>query len=110
MWKENVSQGFRLRNIDGTRNYFLEGIDQNELMSKKHEKVFAALNYIEHFLVLASTMTECTLIFAFASLIGILIAITRSAIGLKICAINAGIKKYEPIIKKRKRSMIRYFC
>ena len=42
------------------------------------------LNYIEHFLILASTITECISIFAFASLIGIPIAITNSAIGLKI--------------------------
>ena len=41
-------------------------------MSKKHKKVCAALNYIEHFLTLAPTATVCTSIFAFASLIGIL--------------------------------------
>ena len=40
---------------------------------------------------------------AFASLAGILIGITSSAIGLKICAIAAGIKKYKSIIKKKKK-------
>ena len=30
--------------------------------------------------------------------------ITSSAIGLKICAITAGIKKYKSIIKKRKNN------
>ena len=76
-------------------------------MSTKHEKVCAALNYMEHFLMLAPATTVCTSIFAFASLIGILIGITSSAIGLKICAITAGIKKYKSITKKRKRSMIK---
>ena len=36
-------------------------------------------------------------------LIGIPIGITSSAIVLKICAINAGIKKYKLIIKKKKK-------
>ena len=31
-----MTQEFRLKNIDETRNYFLEEIEQNELMSKKH--------------------------------------------------------------------------
>ena len=34
MSEENISQEFRLKNIDGRRNYFLEEIQQNELMSK----------------------------------------------------------------------------
>ena len=39
----------------------------------------------------------------FFSLIGIFIGITSSAIGLKICAITAWIKKYTSIIKKKKK-------
>ena len=39
----------------------------------------------------------------FASLLVIPIGITSSAIGLKICAIIAGIKKYKSTIKKNKR-------
>ena len=38
MVEENISQKSRLRNIDETRNYFLEVIKQNELMSKKVQK------------------------------------------------------------------------
>ena len=91
MAEENISQEFRLKNIDETRNYLIEEINQNELMSKKHKKVCTTLNYIEHFLILASTITGCVSISAFASLIGIPIGITSSAIGLKICAKTAGI-------------------
>ena len=36
-------------------------------------------------------------------MLGIPIGITGSAIGLKICAIDAGIKKYEWIIQKKKK-------
>ena len=88
-----MSQEFILKNKDETRNYFLEEIKQNELMSKKHKKVYTTLNYIPHFLILASTITGCISISAFASFFGIHIGITSSAIGLAICAINAGIKK-----------------
>ena len=83
MVEENISQEFRLKNINETKNHFLEEINQNELMSKKHKKVCTTLNYIEHFLILASTITACISISAFASLIGILIGITSFAIGLK---------------------------
>ena len=70
-------------------------------MSKKHKKVYTALNYIEHFLILASTITGCISISAFASLLGIPVGYTSSAIGLTICAIAAGIKKYKSILKKK---------
>ena len=72
-------------------------------MSKKHKKVCITLNYIEHFLILASTISGCVSISAFASLVGIPIGITSSAIRLKICAITAGIKKYNSIIEKKKK-------
>ena len=53
-----MSQEFRLKNIDKTRNYFTEEIEQHELMHKKCKKVCTTLNYIEHFF-LASTITGC---------------------------------------------------
>ena len=99
MSEENIGQEFRLKNIDETRNYFLEEIKQNKLMNKKHKNVCTTLNYIEHFVTLDSTITGCISIYAFASLIGISIGITSSAIGLKICAITAGIKSDKSIIK-----------
>ena len=48
-------------------------------MSKKHKKFCATLNYIEHFLILASTITGYISISAFASLLGFSIGITSSA-------------------------------
>ena len=49
MVEENISQEFRFKNIDETRNYFIEEIKQNELMSKKHKKICTTLTYIEHY-------------------------------------------------------------
>ena len=72
-------------------------------MSKNHKKACTTLNYITHFLTLSSTITGCISISAFVSLIGIAIGIASYAIGLIICAITAGIKKYKLIIKKKKK-------
>ena len=90
MIERNISQEFRLKNIDETRNYFLEETKQNELMSKKYKKVCTTLNYIEHFLILGFTITGCLSISAFASLLGFPAGITSSPIGLKLCGITAG--------------------
>ena len=87
-----MSQEFTLKNIDETGKYFLKEIEQNELMSRKHKQVSAALNYIELFPILASTIRGCISISAFASLVGISIGITSSAMGLKICAIVQELK------------------
>ena len=103
MAEEHISQEFTLKNIDETRNYLIEETNWKELLSKKHKKVCTTLNYIEHFLILASTITGCILISAFTSLIGISIGITSSLIELKICALAAGIKKYYSIFKKKKK-------
>ena len=76
-------------------------------MGKKHKLVCTTLNYIEHFLILASTITGFISIYAFASLIGIPIGIMSSAIRLKVCTITAGIKKYKSMIKQKKKSTIK---
>ena len=72
-------------------------------MCKKHKKFCTAQNYIEHFLILASKITGCILISAFASLIDTPIGITSSAIALKIYAIATGIKMYKSIIKTKEK-------
>ena len=92
-----------MKNIDETKNHFIIEIDQNESMSRKHRKFCKVLNYIEHLLTVISTTTVCVSISAFASLVDIPIEITSSEMGLKICAITAGIKTYKSIIKKKKQ-------
>ena len=72
-------------------------------MGRKDTKFCAILNYIEHFLILASTITGCISISAFGSLLGISIEIMSSTvlILLRICVIAAIVKKYKSIIKNR---------
>ena len=103
MAKENAGLAFRLKKIDETRNYLLEEIKHNELIRQKHKKGCATLNYIEHLLILALTVTGCVSVSTFASLVGILIGITSSAATIKISAITEEIKKYRSILKKKKK-------
>ena len=49
-------------------------------MSEKHKKVSRALNYLKHFLVFVSAVSDCALISAFASLASVSIGITISAV------------------------------
>ena len=60
MVAENNSLKCRLKNIDEIRNYFVEEIEQNTLMSKKYKNIC-----IEHFLISASAVTGCISILLF---------------------------------------------
>ena len=77
-----------MKTLNEIRNCFLEEIEQNQSVSKKHKDACTTLNYIELFLIFSSAITGCVSVAAFASVLGI---ITNSAIGLNICATAAGI-------------------
>ena len=85
-------------------------MNQNELMSKKHEKFCRALNYMDNSLLAISAITECVSISDFAPLVDIPIGITSSAIGSKICVITTRIKYCKSIIKNKGRSIIKKCC
>ena len=104
MSEKNISQEFRLKKTDETRNYLIEEINKNKLMSNKQRTVYRVLNHSEHLLVLFTTVAGCVSISAFASSVGIPIGITSSAIDLKFCGITTGIRKYTSTIKKKKKT------
>ena len=72
-------------------------------MSKKYKETCKYWNYEENLLILASAITACVSISAFASLVAIPADITCSAVEIKICAITAAIKKDQSIIKEKKK-------
>ena len=100
---ENIGQEVRLKNIDETRNYFIEEINQNESIGRRHKKVCGVLNFFEHLPILVCEVSGCASISAFASLVAIPVATRSSVIELKICAITARIKKYKSVIKKKEK-------
>ena len=91
------------KKIDETRDYLLEEINHNDLMIEKCEKTCKYLNYVEHLLILVSTITDCVSISAFASSVCVPVGITSSTLEIKICAITTRIKKHKSIIKKKKK-------
>ena len=62
MTQENVSQEFRLKNIDETGNYLIEETNCNGLTGMKHKRICTTINYIENFLIVVSTIL-CVLLF-----------------------------------------------
>ena len=100
---EQANLEFRFRKIDEMRNYLLDEIKHNDLMSEKYKKTCKNLNYVEHLLILVLTVASCVSISAFVSLVCVPVGITSSAVGIKICAITAEIKKCKSIIKKKKK-------
>ena len=70
----------------------MEKVKHNELISKKRKRICRNLNYVQHLHILASMVTGCIYISAFASFVGIRVAITSSAETIKICVKIAGIK------------------
>ena len=51
-------------------------------------------------------VTDCVSIPASASVAGVPVSTGSSAVGLKICALTAGIKMYQSIIRKKKNSIV----
>ena len=72
-------------------------------MSKTLKKVSTTSNYFEHLINSASTVTQCVFISAFASLFGILLGITSSAVGLKICAITQELKSINQWLRQKEK-------
>ena len=94
---------FRLRNIDEARNYLIEEINHNDLMSEIYNKTCKCLNYVENLLIVASTLSDSASISAFASLVVIPVSITSSPVGMEIYTITAGVKKHKLVKKKNKK-------
>ena len=103
MSEKNINQEFRLEKLEPIKQCLIKEIIQNEIMNNKYKKFCRVVSYIYHLIIVISTITGCVSIPAFASLGGIPIGITSSAIRLKISAITVGIKKHKLIIPRKKK-------
>ena len=93
-----------MENIGEIKNYFIEEINPNDLMSKMHKKGCEDVNCFKRLLILASAITGCVSISAPVSSVGTPRASASSAVGLKICVLTARIKKCKSITKKTKKT------
>ena len=82
---------FRLKKTNETRNYLWDEIKHNDLMSRKYKKTWKYLNYVEHLLILVSTITGYVSISEFSLLVCVPVGIRSFAVGIKTFAITAGI-------------------
>ena len=73
-------------------------------MSEKYKKTCMYSSYVEHLLILASTITGCVSISSFASLVCARVGITSSTVGIKIWEILQQSKKKKK--KKKKHDKI----
>ena len=69
-------------------------------MSKKCKRICKYLNYVEHVLILASSIAGCVSISFLASLVCVTVGIMSR--NIKFCAIISGIQKYKPVVNKKK--------
>ena len=76
-------------------------------MSGKLKKTDKYSNYVEHLLVFVSTVTGYVSISVFESLVCVTVGNASSGVRIKSCAITAGTNNYEPLIKKKKKIMIK---
>ena len=60
---EVASLEFRLIKIDEARNYVLDEIKHDDIMSEKYKKMCNYISYVENVLILVSTVTGCVSIF-----------------------------------------------
>ena len=80
------------------------------MISKKHKKVYKILTFIKHLLILASTVTLFVSIWVFASLVGVSVGLTSSAVGIKNLHNTSSNWKYKSILRKRRTNMIKQYC
>ena len=98
---EEASLEFRLRKIDEARNYHVEEVNHNDLMSEKYKKTCKYLSYIEHlcfnFCIYFIRLCSCWYY--------------KFCRRIKNLCDHPGIKKYRSIIKKKRtRNMIKQCC
>ena len=86
-----------------THKIILRWKEHNDLLIYfLYEKTCKYLNYIEHLVILVSTVTGCIYIFVFVSLACVPAGFNKTVV-IKLCAIISGIKKYKSIITKKKK-------
>ena len=104
---EEASLEFRLRKFDETRDYLLEEIKHNDLISEKYKKTCKYLHYVENLLILVSTVTGCISISTFTSLVRVPVSITSSAVVLKFVQSLQELKSKSQLPRKSRKSMIK---
>ena len=74
------NQEFRLNKINEIKDYFITGIKERELMSKKLNKCIASFDYFDKFLVVLSATSGSVSIASIATVIGAPVGIASASL------------------------------
>ena len=70
------------------------------------KRVYRALNYFAHFLILNYDGSGCASLSSLVSYVGVTVCIASSTVGLRISALTARITRYKSILMKTGKAMI----
>ena len=93
MEKQNVNLDFSLKKTDSRRNYLLEEIKHNDLMSENIRNC-VGLSF-EKFSCFCFSSQQLCFNFCICLLVSVPVGVASSTRRIKIRAITAGIKKYK---------------
>ena len=79
-------------------------------MTEKHIKYAGFEMILNMIFIFISAVSDFVPVSAFASLVGVPVGMTSSAVGLKICGITSEIKKCKLIVKKKKEKSMIIWC
>ena len=101
----NISneQQFRLKKINEIKDYFLSEIRERELISKKHSKYIASLEYFDKSLNVLSILSGSISIVSFASVIGIPAGVIRASCGFTFSITSGFVKRFLKTIRNKKK-------
>ena len=100
----------RLDEISEIENFFIEEINQRKSCSKKLSKYVAAFDYIDQALIVLSATTGGVLIISFTSIVGAPVGIASASLTLFFSLTTGITKKLLNITRKKRKSMIKFFC
>ena len=94
---------FRLSEVIGIKNYFIEGINQRKSCSKKLSKYVAVFDYIDQALIVLSATSGGVLTISFTSIVGASVGIASAGFTLTFSLTTGIVKKLLNITRNKKK-------
>ena len=94
---------FRLCEVIGIKNYFIEGINQRKSCSKKLSKYVAVFDYIDQALIVLSATSGGVLTISFTSIVGASVGIASAGFTLAFSLTTGIVKKLLNITRNKKK-------
>ena len=101
---------FWLDEISKIENYFIKKINQRKSCSKKVSKYEVVFDYIDQVLIVLSATSGGVTIISFKTIVGAPAGIANASLTLFFSLTIGIVKKLLNIIRKKRRSMIKFLC